>query len=296
VGAAARTWLGLVLALCSALVVAWAYTREHDAATSLPPVSAAHPLRSARLLVTDRRWMVGFAAEGGGWVVYLLALRLAPLALVQAVSASGVALLAALTVGGHLGRLSRRERTAVLLAVGGLVLLGASLAGTLPSERLPRAVPAALWLGASLGLALLLAAGWPRLLQASSLGAAAGLLFAGGDTSAKLVVQGGGWLLAAVPLVLCYSLGSLELQSAFQHGRVLVAAGTANLVTNAVPIVAGFLLFHQALPGGWRLGVEALALAAIVTSAMLLGDRARGVGAEAEQPAPSVAGHPCASG
>jgi len=203
--------------------------------------------------------------------------------------------LAALSVGGRLGRLSRRERGAVLLAVGGLVLLGICLAGTVPSERLPRPVPAALWLGASLGLALLLAMGWPRLLQASSLGAAAGLLFAGGDTSAKLVVQGGGWLLAAVPLVLCYSLGSLELQSAFQHGRVLVAAGTANLVTNAVPIVAGFLLFHQSLPRGWRLGAEATALAAVVTGAMFLGDRARGASGR-QEPAQAVAGHPCASG
>ena len=95
VGAAARAWLGLGFSLLSAVVVSWAYAREHAAAVTLPAVSIRHPGRSAVTLLADRRWIAGFAAEGGGWVVYLVALGLAPLALVQAVNASGVAVMLA---------------------------------------------------------------------------------------------------------------------------------------------------------------------------------------------------------
>ncbi len=287
-GPSARDWLGLVLSFTSALVVSWAYSREHAAAIELPAVSVRHPVAAVRTLLADRAWVVGFAAEGGGWVVYLVALRLAPLALVQAVNASGVAVLAFLSTGGRLGNLKTRERVAVACAMVGLVLLALSLVGTVPTERSPRPVLTAIWLGASLAGAALFALRWPRALHASTLGAAAGVLFAGGDTSAKLVVQGGGWVLAAVPLVVFYSLGSIQLQSAFQHGNVLVAAGTANLATNAVPIVAGLVLFHELLPRGAAMWVQILAFGAILVGAMLLGDRARGASATEQPTNPAV--------
>ena len=92
----AQAWIGLALALLSAVVTNTAYSLEHDAAAALPPLLPSRPFRSARLLLHDRRWIAGFATESAGWIVYLAALRLAPLALVQAVTASGVAVLVVL--------------------------------------------------------------------------------------------------------------------------------------------------------------------------------------------------------
>ena len=89
-----QPWAGLVLAFISALVTNIAYSLEHDAAALMPPLSPRRPLRSARSLVRDRRWMLAFAAESAGWLVYVAALPLAPLALVQAVVASRVSVLA----------------------------------------------------------------------------------------------------------------------------------------------------------------------------------------------------------
>src|SRR4051794_4143955 len=118
-----QTGIGLGLAFVSTIVVNWAYTREHDAAAALPPLSPGRPLRSARLLLRDRRWLAGFGSETVGWLVYVAALRLAPLALVQAVTASGIAVLAFATARGHPSRLARREQLAVVVALVGLVLL-----------------------------------------------------------------------------------------------------------------------------------------------------------------------------
>lgn len=250
----------------------WAYTREHDAVRPLPPLSPRRPLRAAWALLHSRSWLAAFGAETTGWVVYLVALRLAPLALVQAVSASGIAVLALSGARGHPARLPRREQVAVLLAVGGLVLLGVSLAGSRPADHVPNAYHAAVWLGACGGAAVVLSVARLRASHAAILGLAAGLLFSGGDISAKLTVHGGAWLLVAVPLVAFYALGSIQLQAAFQHGDAVTAAGIATLTTNAVPIVAGILLLHEGLPGGVSRVLQIAAFALVVAGAALLTD------------------------
>lgn len=266
--------LGLVLALVSALAVNWAYAKEHDAAAQLPPLSLWEPVRTVRLLLGARAWLVAFVVEGLGWGVYVLALRLSPLALVQAVSAAGIGVLAFVSCHGRLRRLSLRSRLAVLIAFAGLVLLALSLLGRHQVDRAPGALGVALWIGGSAAAALV-AATFGGGVPAARFGVAAGLLFAGGDISAKVVGYGGMWFAIVVPLLVCYGLGTSTLQIAFQRGDALTAAGIAELTTNAVPIVAGFVLFNESLPPGGHGVLQAAAFAAIVASAALLGRGSR---------------------
>jgi drug/metabolite transporter (DMT)-like permease len=248
--------------------VNWAYTKEHDAVAALPALSPRRPFRS---LLGDHGWLLGFGTETAGWLVYVAALRLAPLSLVQAVSASGIAVLALFSVRGHLGALTVRERLAVGIALLGLVFLALSLVGARPTSHTPHVAAVLLWLAASAGGAVALIVVRIRLTRAAALGLATGLLFADGDISAKLLTYGGIWLLAILALVACYAAGTSVLQAAFQHGSALTAAGIATLVTNAVPIAAGFVLFREALPPGARGVLQIAAFASIVASAALLG-------------------------
>lgn len=268
-----HTWIGLGLALVSAIVTNTAYSWEHDAAARLPPLSPTRPLRSAQILLRERRWVAAFATESAGWLLYVAALRLAPLALVQAVTASGVAVLAYATARGHPSRLARREQLAVVLALVGLTLLALSLIGMTTSDRRPSVVGAVIWLGACGGAAILLIAAPTRFARAASLGLATGFLFADGDMSAKLVGYGKWWLVALATLIVAYAVGTSVLQSAYQHGNVLTAAGTATIVTNVVPIVAAFVLFHETLPHGLRAVLQFAAFASLVVSAVALGRR-----------------------
>ena len=264
-------WIGLTLAFASALVTNTAYSLEHDAAAALPPLSPRRPFRSARFLIRDRRWLTAFAAETAGWLMYVAALRLAPLSLVQAVAASGVAVLAFATARGHPSRLARREQAAVVLAVAGLILLALSLINTAESDQHPHAIGVIIWLAACGGGAVLLIAEPTRFARAASLGLAAGLLFADGDISAKLAGYGGRWLVALAPLIVAYAIGTSVLQSAYQRGDALTAAGMATMVTNAVPIAAGFVLFGETLPHGTRAVLQVAAFTCLVTSAVALG-------------------------
>jgi drug/metabolite transporter (DMT)-like permease len=277
------TWLGLLLAFASALITNTAYSLEHDAAAALPPLSPRRPFRSVEMLLGDRRWLVAFGAETAGWLMYVAALRLAPLALVQAVVASGVAVLAFATAHGHPSRLARHEQLAAVLAVAGLALLALSLAGTTPSDEHPPAIGIIIWLAACGGGAALLMVTPTGLVRAAALGLAAGLLLADGDISAKLVGYGGLWLSALATLIVAYAVGTSVLQWAYQQGDALTAAGMATLATNAIPIAAGFVLFGETLPHGMRAVLQVISFACLVASAIALGHRQA---PQADEPAP----------
>ena len=139
---------GLVLALASACALNWSYYVQHGAAASLPPLSLRRPLRSLAALFGNRRWLVGFCTGIGGWVLYVIALTLAPLSLVQACAAGGLAVLAALA-----GVRSRKERLAVATSIAGLVLLAVSLAGPVRTSQHASLGYAAIWMLASVALA-----------------------------------------------------------------------------------------------------------------------------------------------
>lgn len=258
---------GLALALVSTLAINWGWVAQHGAAGGLPPLSLRHPLHSLRLLFRNLRWLAGFSAGLGGWVLYVAALRLAPLSLVQAVSAGGIAVIAVLArVRG------RRETAAVVLGVVGLALLGLSLAGgSANAGHFGSWLPVALWLGGSAAAAALAARPAAHLLAAGAgLGLAAGVLYAAGDVATKFVVAGGTRFALAPAVLAAHGLAFVCVQLAFQRGSALATAGSASLLTNALPIAAGILLFGERVPGGALGAARVAAFACVVVSAFLL--------------------------
>ncbi len=264
---------GLVLSFLSAIAINWSYAAQHGAVAGMPELSVRRPVATVRLLLRSSAWLVSFGVESAGWILYLAALRLAPLSLVQGVGAAGIAALAVFSAHGHPGRLPRRQQLAVVAGVAGLLLLALSLFNTTQADLKPSAVAVGIWLGALVAASLVLTAARVGIARAPALGLAAGLAFAAGDILSKLGVFGGIWLVAFVPLLVVYAFGTGVLQQAFQAGGALTTAGLATLATNAVPIVSGFILFHEQLPGGWRGIVQLLGFAALVGSAVLLARR-----------------------
>jgi hypothetical protein len=271
----AQTGIALLLTLVSACAINWGYLTEHRAASALPSLSPRLPLRSLRILLGSRLWLIGFASESIGFALYVLAVALAPLALVQAVAAGGIGVLALLVSRTSGTRLDRRERLGVTVAIGGLALLGISLAGGSEHGESGSWLGIALWLGASAAIAgALTTSGLGRASGgAAALGLAAGVLFAGGDVATKVMVSGGAHVVVAPAMIGFYAFGTIVLQMGFQRGRALTAAGIATLGTNAIPIVAAMTLFAEPLPAGAPGIARVAAFAAVVTGAVALAPR-----------------------
>ncbi len=268
---------GLVLAVLSTAALSCGFYIQHSAAGTLPELSVRHPLVSLADLFRNLRWLVGFTTGIGGWALYIVALAFAPLSLVQAVSAGGVGLIALLArLGGE--RLSRLDRLGVVAAVGGLLLLALSLPAGAAHHSAARswAEPAG-WILASVVLAGL-AAGLPGRLRKSGAGlaVAAGLLYSAGDVSTKAALDGTHPVyLFALLLPACHGLAFVALQLSFQRGTVLATAGVAALLTNALPIAAGVIVFAEHLPAGVPGLVRGLGFAGAVLGAALLAGTGR---------------------
>ena len=266
-----QTVIALILALASTTLTNIAYLREHDAAAALPVLSMRRPFQSLRLLLSDRSWLLGFAMESVGFLLYAAALSLASLALVQTIGAGGIGVLAYLSArltGRHLGR---RELSGVILSVLGLVALAVSLAGGSGEGGKGSTVGILVWIGASAAVAILV-----LLLSRRALGFAVAAAFAGGlffsigDISTKVATQGGVRLVFVLTLLLGYTAGTVLLQLGYQSGGALTVAGLATLLTNALPIAAGTVVLEEPVPPGAFGGVRVLAFAAVTAGAFLL--------------------------
>ena len=265
------TAVGLVLAFASTALTNLAYLREHDAAAELPVLCMRRPLHSARLLLEDRSWMLGFAMESAGFLLYAAALSLASLTLVQSIAAGGIGVLAFGSARlGH-RQLSRRELIGAILSVVGLAALAVSLAGGSGEGSGGATGPILIWLGATAAAAVLvLALGRRTLGVAVANGAAGGLLFSMGDISTKLVTQGGERVGFLLTLIVGYTLGTALLQVGYQAGGALTVAGIATLLTNALPIAAGAVVLDEPVPSGVLGGLRVLAFVAVIAGAVLL--------------------------
>ncbi|HEX4187047.1 MAG TPA: hypothetical protein VHY83_04030 [Solirubrobacteraceae bacterium] len=282
------TALALLLAFASTTLVSLAYLREHAAVGHLPALSLRRPVRSVRALLGSRAWLLGFSMESTGFAMYVVALALAPLALVQSVAAGGIGILAVFSAWFEHRRLSRRESLGAAVSVVGLLFLALSLIGGGESSSNGSVLQIGLWLGATCAAAaLVLTAGRAFLGAAAASGIAGGLLFSAGDISTKVATQGGPRTAFALTAIVGYVLGTSLLQIGYQRGAALTIAGIATLLTNALPIAAGPVLLDENLPKG-SLGVlRILAFATVIAGAVLL---ARPKGAVA--PAPRGAAGP----
>ena len=266
-----ETAVALVLALVSTTLVSLAYLRQHDAVGELPALSLRQPLHSLRLLLASHAWLTGFAMESGGFALYVAALALAPLALVQSFAAGGIGILAVASARLSHRRLTRRESLGAGVSVAGLLFLSVSLIGGGDQGAPGSLVEIGLWLGGTCAAAaLVLTVGRTFVGAAAADGIAGGLLFSCGDISAKLATQGGARAAFVLAAIFGYLLGSSLLQIGYQRGAALTVAGIATLLTNALPIAAGPVLLHETLPDGGLGVLRGLAFAMVIAGATLL--------------------------
>ena len=274
------TAVAIILAALSTTITSLAYLREHDAAAALPVLSMRRPLHSLRLLLSDRSWLVGFAMETSGFLLYAGALALAELSLVQSINAGGIGVLAYVSARMGHRRLGKRELTGVLLSVLGLLALAISLVGGSSSGGHGSTDAILVWLGASgAGALLILLLGRALIGAAVAAGIAGGIFFSIGDISTKLVTQGGVRTGFLITVIIGYLLGTVLLQLGYQAGGALTVAGLATLLTNALPIAAGTIVLDEPVPSGVYGALRILAFAAVVVGGVLLaspeGSRAR---------------------
>ena len=273
--------LGLIFAIASALIANIGALCKHKGATLAAPVRFSHPLRSGAALFRSKWWLIGFAVAALAWACHVVAMSLAPLSMVQAVTAGGLALLA-LPAQRLFGiRLGRREWAGLFLSGAGL----AWLAVTAQASEQHSAYSLAALLAfegslVALGGALLLkgSRGSHAIQNGVILGVASGILVGVGNVSTKVLTGGvadsgllalvSPWSLATVCVGV---LAFFALARGLQIGPPIQVIALSSIAANVTAIAGGVLVFGDPI-GGDPLGIalRVAAFCAVIAAAALL--------------------------
>lgn len=285
--------VGIVLAALSTIFNNSGMVIEKLAIRQMPVFHARRGIEMIRTLFSAPLWLVGFVLLVSGLGAQVLALTLAPISLVQAVSACGIVLLLVLShllLGDRLGRFEYLGMGAVLIA---LVFLGLSVDSQADhaarsSSFVALAVAAVPAVAASFCLFLAAerdhgSSARRSRFRAPLFGLSSGLLYGVAGLGVKAVstilerrglVRGAPYILTSPALYLLIGAavcGFLIFQTALQRSRASILVPVNNVTGSAYFIVVGSEVFHEHLPNATGpLVFRLLAFAAIIAGLCFL--------------------------
>jgi drug/metabolite transporter (DMT)-like permease len=249
----ARVALTLVLALGGAFLYALSNVLEQGEAEQIEDEHSLRPSLLVRL-ARRKRWLLGFAADAGGYVVSAAALAFGAIAFVQPLMAMG--LLLSLLLGRAINHRPVRRgdwRAAVVLCCGlALFLYEVKPTGGLSVVTLDRWMIAGPTIVAAVALCIISARGVHGPPRAALLGTAAGIAFATSVLFTKAFVHFlGDGVFGWVPHWQTYAMvvaivgGFLLIQSAFQAGSLAAAVGAVEATEPIASVAFGLGLLHE---------------------------------------------------
>ncbi len=239
-----RLLAGLLLALGSAALINLGFLLQHR---GLRGSGGGGLVTSLRRAARHRTWLGGQLLGWVGFAAQILAVAIAPLALVQAFAAGGLALSVpiAARLFGH--RISRRQRTAVLVIALSLAALPLGY-GAAHDQLATRT------LGISVAVAALVAVALSSLGASTTRAAAAGIFYGAADAAIKAIsVRWGadGWAALVSVWTPVAGLGTfagfLAFQSALRANSAISAISLMNGLAALVALACGLLAFGESL-------------------------------------------------
>lgn len=282
--------VGLMCAVAASVALNGSFLLQHAGAEAVEAVTPLHPLRTMRGLLSARAWTAGAVLGMAGWALHVVALTRAPLSLVQAFVAGGVALTVPVARWWMARPISRWEVAAVVALAGALAVLGTDVTASSAGRALPGA-ELAVFLGASAAVSVALALAGAATARPALLAAAGGLLYGGADVAIKVLtsvdaehglagVLGSVWLPVAAGLTV---LAFFAFQRSLQSGRPVTAIALMTAGTYVLSIGGGLAVLGDRLGHGAAVtALHALALAVVVVAAGTLAGAQAGLVAEAE--------------
>jgi hypothetical protein len=275
------TEAGLLLALGCALLTNVAMLCKHRGAVRAPEVRFSSPLRSAAELFRSKWWTIGFAIAFAAWGLHVAALALAPLSIVQAVIAGGLALLVLPAKRWFGISLGPRELAGLGLSAAGLAFLGLT-AGNQAGQGSEYSQSAMIAFEAGvvgIGIALLFSghrnAGGRH--GGLLLGAAGGLLIGVSDVAIKALADSvpAAPLSILSPWTMVAALAGFgafyALARSLQLGDPIDVIVVSSIAVNVAAITGGVLVFGDPV-GSNALAVitRSAAFAAVIVAAALI--------------------------
>ncbi len=276
-------YLGILLALLCAVASNLAFFFKHRGACEACVVDIKHPFRTAKSLYSSKWFTLGMLIGGAAWAVHVAAISLAPLSVVQAVLAGGVALLAVMAEKIFGLEVGPRQWWGLALTACGLILLGVTLPGSEGSHS-SFSVPAMIAFEAGLfavGTLLIMGKhiGGKDEHHGVMLAAASGILFGVCNVGVKALtgIVGDEGLLGVLvsPWTLIAIAGSVTAFYAsarsLQDGDAVPVIAITGTAANISCIAGGIIVFGDPMPSdALGIAIQATAFVMVIVASALM--------------------------
>ena len=292
-------YLGIFLALLCAVASNLAFFFKHRGACEACAVDIKHPFRTAKSLWSSKWFAMGMLIGAGAWLVHVAAIALAPLSVVQAVLAGGVALLAVMAEKIFGLQVGPRQWWGLALTACGLILLVITLPG---SDGAHSSFSVATMIAFEAGLfgvgALLIMGprlGGPAEHHGVMLAAASGILFGVCNVGVKALtgIVGDAGLIGVLlsPWTLIAIAGSVTAFYAsarsLQDGEAVPVIAITGTAANISCIAGGIIVFGDPMPSdAFGIVIQATAFVMVIVASALMPAPVRAAKAA---PAPAAA-------
>lgn len=261
--------LGLAITVASSLALNAGYVLQHLGGAKAPAVDARRPITAVRGLMRSRLWVLGIGTNLFGSLLHIGALAVAPITLVQAFSAAGLAVVvpASSRLAGTPLHRSERVAVATIVAALGVLAIRPATTSTAPAS----AGAPVLFLVVALVVAGVLAT-TRGARRGAALALTAGLLYGLSDAATKGFTSAAGHGLVGAVLspwppvivVLCVA-AFFALQRGLQMGTAATVIVLMTAATNVAAVAAGVAVFAESF--GARTDVATIHLVAMAAVA-----------------------------
>ena len=274
--------LGILLALICAVASNLAFFYKHRGACEACAVDIKHPFRTARSLWSSKWFAAGMIIGAGAWGLHVAAISLAPLSVVQAVLAGGVALLAVMADKLFGMKVGPRQWWGLALTACGLILLGVTLPGSDGSHSafsMPAMIAFEFGLFAVGGLLIMgPRVGAPAEHHGVMLAAASGILFGVCNVAVKAltgIVGADGVLGLVSPWAVVAIAGSVAAfyssARSLQDGEAVSVIAITGTAANISCIAGGIIVFGDPMPtDALGIVVQAAAFIMVIVASALM--------------------------
>lgn len=252
-------WVAILVAVLATSLMNFGLALQKKGAASLPKIGVDKGGRVFKAFLSSRVWVAGTALMTGGWGLYLVSTKFAPISIIQPTLGVGLAVLALFSVFYLRERIGELEWTAFGAMLTGMILLGLSATeeGRPPLPEWPPLLGVS---AAVLGLSAIAYVLGKRGVLAgirtdSLLGMVSGLfiglaalytkaMFTFLDEGQNFV----GFGLCLTVVIAANVVGLGIMQSGFQRGKALVVVCLEAVINKVVAIFGGMIALAEFLP------------------------------------------------
>ncbi len=243
--------LAIIIALTGTIILNIGFAVQKSEVTNLPVISLKEIKNTMIAFLGCKKWLLGTGLTSFGWIIFLIAISLAPLSLIAPLGNVGIIIIVLIAIIYFKEKLFRFEYLAFLSVLTGVFII------SLNSNNVENALdydPIGLFILIflfilTLGLVGIIQFSWFPENRGIFLGLTSGITGGLGAVFTKTMI-----LALEIPLeltiflilfLLFQGLSFVTLQSAFQRERAIIVVPLFNSFSTIIPILIGVFAFYE---------------------------------------------------